>query len=50
MVDNVNVMKSVEILIGYEAVKGKYLSILQNFGPDNIHLDNANRVWKLRRI
>lgn len=50
MVDNVNVMKSVEMLIGYGAIKGKYLSILQNFGPDNIHLDNANRVWKLRRI
>ncbi|WDC18652.1 hypothetical protein [Escherichia albertii] len=50
MVDNIDVMKSVEMLIGYGAIKGKYLSILQNFGPDNIHLDNANRVWKLRRI
>ncbi|EFI7838286.1 MULTISPECIES: hypothetical protein [Enterobacteriaceae] len=50
MVDNINVMKSVEMLIGYGAIKGKYLSIPQNFGPDNIHLDNANRVWELRRI
>ncbi|ENA5522566.1 hypothetical protein PS051_08715 [Escherichia albertii] len=50
MVDNIDVMKSVEMLIGYGAIKGKYLSILQNFGPDNIHLDNINRVWKLRRI
>lgn len=48
--DNIDVMKSVEMLIGYGAIKGKYLSILQNFGPDNIHLDNINRVWKLRRI
>nr|BBM62704.1 predicted protein [Escherichia albertii] len=50
VVDNVNVMKSVEMLIGYGAIKGKYLSILQNFGPDNIHLGNDNRVWELRRI
>ncbi|MCZ9276094.1 hypothetical protein OM298_10385 [Escherichia albertii] len=50
VVDNINVIKSVGMLIGYGAIKGKYLSILQNFGPDNIHLDNANRVWKLRRI
>ncbi|EJZ2267763.1 hypothetical protein ODQ07_004486 [Escherichia albertii] len=50
VVDNIDVMKSVEMLIGYGAIKGKYLSILQNFGPDNIHLDNINRVWKLRRI
>ncbi|HEB1320798.1 TPA: hypothetical protein RY405_003708 [Escherichia albertii] len=50
MVDNIDVMKSVEMLIGYGAIKGKYLSILQNFGSDNIHLDNANRVWELRRI
>nr|BBM62587.1 predicted protein [Escherichia albertii] len=50
VVDNVNVMKSVEMLIGYDAIKSKYLSILQNFRPDNIHLDNANRVWELRRI
>ncbi|EFB5190151.1 hypothetical protein OM304_06550 [Escherichia albertii] len=50
VVDNINVMKSVEMLIGYGAIKGKYLSIPQNFGPDNIHLDNANRVWELRRI
>ncbi|AHE61790.1 hypothetical protein [Escherichia albertii] len=49
-VDNINVMKSVEMLIGYRAIKSKYLSILQNFGSGNIHLDNANRVWELRRI
>ncbi|EFB1501631.1 hypothetical protein FJ881_17140 [Escherichia albertii] len=49
-VDNIDVMKSVAMLIGYGAIKSKYLSILQNFGPDNIHLDNINRVWKLRRI
>lgn len=50
VVDNIDVMKSVEMLIGYGAIKGKYLSILQNFGLGNIHLDNANRVWELRRI
>ncbi|MEK0009858.1 hypothetical protein ACEF77_13875 [Escherichia albertii] len=50
VVDNIGVMKSVEMLIGYGAIKGKYLSILQNFGSGNIHLDNANRVWELRRI
>nr|BBM63000.1 predicted protein [Escherichia albertii] len=50
MVDNIGVMKSVEMLIGYRAIKSKYLSIPQNFRPDNIHLDNTNRVWKLHRI
>ncbi|EEX2836922.1 MULTISPECIES: hypothetical protein [Enterobacteriaceae] len=50
MVDNIDVMKNVEMLIGYRAIKSKYLSILQNFGAGNIHLDNANRVWELRRI
>ncbi|MCZ8779468.1 hypothetical protein OM280_09570 [Escherichia albertii] len=49
-VDNIDVMKNVEMLIGYRAIKSKYLSILQNFGAGNIHLDNANRVWELRRI
>nr|BBM62780.1 predicted protein [Escherichia albertii] len=44
VVDNINVMKGVEMLIGYGAIKGKYLSILQNFGSDNIHLDNINRA------
>nr|BBM62795.1 predicted protein [Escherichia albertii] len=50
VIDNINVIKSVEMLIGYRAIKSKYLSILQNFGSGNIHLDNANRVWELRRI
>ncbi|WP_105210975.1 hypothetical protein [Escherichia albertii] len=50
VVDNIGVMKSVEMLIGYRAIKSKYLSIPQNFRPDNIHLDNTNRVWKLHRI
>ncbi|EEW0113123.1 hypothetical protein EF246_08630 [Escherichia albertii] len=50
VVDNVSVIKSAEMLIGDGAIKGKYLSILQNFGSGNIHLDNANRVWELRRI
>lgn len=38
------------MLIGYGVIKGKYLSIPQNFRVNNIQLDNTHLAYKLRGI
>lgn len=49
-IDNINMKQSAGMLIGYGVIKGRYLSIPQNFKLNNIHLDNAISGYKLRGI
>ncbi|MGQ7197079.1 colanic acid biosynthesis protein WcaM, partial [Escherichia sp. HC-TM1] len=50
VVDNIEMINSAGMLIGYGVIKGRYLSIPQNFRLNNIHLDNTQLAWKLRGI
>ena len=43
-------INSAGMLIGYGVIKGKYLSIPQNFRVNNIQLDNTHLAYKLRGI
>ncbi len=49
-IDNINMTNSAGVLIGYGVVKGKYLSIPQNFRLNNVLLDNRRSIMKLRGI
>ncbi|MCZ7834538.1 colanic acid biosynthesis protein WcaM [Atlantibacter hermannii] len=48
--DNITMTNSAGMLIGYGVVKGKYLSIPQNFRLNNVRLDNQHSARKLRGI
>lgn len=50
VIDNIEMVNSAGMLIGYGVVKGRYLSIPQNFKLNDIHLDNTHLAWKLRGI
>ncbi|KAA1143143.1 MULTISPECIES: colanic acid biosynthesis protein WcaM [Citrobacter] len=50
VIDNINMENSAGMLIGYGVIKGRYLSIPQNFKLNNIHLDNTKLEYKLRGI
>lgn len=50
VIDNIKMENSAGMLIGYGVIKGRYLSIPQNFRLNNIHLDNELRGYKLRGI
>ncbi|HGY1165663.1 TPA: colanic acid biosynthesis protein WcaM [Citrobacter braakii] len=50
VIDNIKMRNSAGILIGYGVVKGRYLSIPQNFKLNNIQLDNTSFDYKLRGI
>ncbi len=49
-IDNIEMINSAGMLIGYGVIKGKYLSIPQNFRVNNIQLDNTHLAYKLRGI
>ncbi|MCH6111194.1 colanic acid biosynthesis protein WcaM, partial [Salmonella enterica] len=48
--DNIDIANSAGLLIGYGVIKGKYLSIPQNFKLNNIRLDNTQLTRKLRGL
>lgn len=50
VIDNVSMVNSAGMLIGYGVIKGDYLSIPQNFKLNNIRLDNRQSQYKLRGI
>lgn len=50
VIDNVEMVDSAGILISYGTVKGKYLSIPQNFKLNNIRLNNTELAHKLRGV
>ncbi|EHQ8971473.1 colanic acid biosynthesis protein WcaM, partial [Escherichia coli] len=50
VIDNVSMVNSAGMLIGYGVIKGDYLSIPQNFKLNDIHLENAQNQYKLRGI
>ncbi len=50
LIDNVQMVNSAGMLIGYGVIKGNYLSIPQNFKLNDIHMDNRNLPYKLRGI
>lgn len=50
IIDNVKMKDSAGMLIGYGVIKGKYLSIPQNFKLNNIEMENGVLPWKLRGI
>lgn len=50
MIDNIEMINSAGMLIGYGVIKGKYLSIPQNFRVNDIQLDNTHLAYKLRGI
>lgn len=50
VIDNVDMVNSAGMLIGYGAIKGKYLSIPQNFRLNNVRMDNSKLSRKLRGI
>ncbi len=50
VIDNVEMLDSAGMLIGYGVIKGDYLSIPQNFRLNNIQMDNRNLARKLRGI
>ncbi|ENM2866634.1 colanic acid biosynthesis protein WcaM [Citrobacter koseri] len=50
VIDNIDMVNCAGMLIGYGVVKGKYLSIPQNFKLNDIHLDNTRLAYKLRGI
>jgi colanic acid biosynthesis protein WcaM len=49
-VDNVDMVNSAGVLIGYGTKRGKYVAIPQNFSINDITMDNSKRdlPWKLR--
>ncbi|MNV46912.1 putative colanic acid biosynthesis protein [compost metagenome] len=50
VIDNVDMVNSAGMLIGYGVIKGNYLSIPQNFKLNDIRLDNRQLAYKLRGI
>ncbi|MGY5956323.1 colanic acid biosynthesis protein WcaM [Kosakonia sp.] len=50
VIDNVSMVNSAGMLIGYGVIKGNYLSIPQNFKLNDIHQDNTSSKYKLRGI
>ncbi|MEO3991177.1 colanic acid biosynthesis protein WcaM [Pseudocitrobacter cyperus] len=50
VIDNVDMVNSAGMLIGYGVIKGKYLSIPQNFRVNNVRMDNRQLTQKLRGI
>ncbi len=50
VIDNVNMTNSAGMLVGYGTVKGKYLSIPQNFRINQVILDNRNLPYKVRGL
>lgn len=50
VIDNIDMVNSAGMLIGYGVIKGNYLSIPQNFKLNDIRLDNRQLVYKLRGI
>ena len=50
VIDNVDMVNSAGMLIGYGVIKGDYLSIPQNFKLNDIRLDNRQLAYKLRGI
>jgi colanic acid biosynthesis protein WcaM len=50
VIDNVSMVNSAGMLIGYGVIKGDYLSIPQNFKLNDIRLENAQSQYKLRGI
>ena len=50
VLDNIQMTDSAGFLIGYGVIKGKYLSIPQNFKLNDIVLDNTNMKFKSRGI
>lgn len=50
VIDNIDMVNSAGFLIGYGVIKGKYLSIPQNFKLNNITLDNTNMPFRGRGI
>lgn len=50
VIDNIDMENSAGMLIGYGVIKGKYLSIPQNFRVNNVRMDNRQLSLKLRGI
>jgi len=50
VIDGVDMVNSAGMLIGYGVIKGKYLSIPQNFRVNNVRMDNRQLTLKLRGI
>lgn len=50
VIDNIDMVDSAGMLIGYGVIKGDYLSIPQNFKINDISLDNRQLDYKLRGI
>ena len=50
VIDNVEMVNSAGMLIGYGVIKGNYLSIPQNFRLNDIRMDNSSLAYKLRGI
>ena len=50
VIDNIDMVNSAGMLIGYGVIKGDYLSIPQNFKLNDIRLDNRQLAYKLRGI
>lgn len=50
VIDDVSMVNSAGMLIGYGVIKGDYLSIPQNFKLNDIRLDNSRSKYKLRGI
>ncbi|HEX4500184.1 MAG TPA: colanic acid biosynthesis protein WcaM [Scandinavium sp.] len=50
IIDNVDMVSSAGMLIGYGVIKGNYLSIPQNFKLNDIRMDNTTLPYKLRGI
>lgn len=50
IIDNIDMVNSAGMLIGYGVIKGNYLSIPQNFRINDIRLDNTSLPYKLRGV
>lgn len=50
IIENIEMVNSAGMLIGYGVIRGNYLSIPQNFRLNDIHLDNTSLPRKLRGI
>ncbi|MRS15071.1 colanic acid biosynthesis protein WcaM [Enterobacteriaceae bacterium RIT691] len=50
IIENIEMVNSAGMLIGYGVIKGNYLSIPQNFRLNEVHMDNTSLPYKLRGI
>lgn len=50
IIENVDMVNSAGMLIGYGVIKGNYLSIPQNFRLNDVQMDNTTLPYKLRGI